>query len=153
MKTKLKIFIVFFYLCSVSFHPVHISLLSLNIDRINNKFDANLVTFSDDLENAVITAGYDYSIEGKLEYISSNLTFWVGDSLLNYSISLDSVGIESAYYKIFGTGKLSNTLTVENKIILNLYKDQKNILTVKDADLEKGYILNFKKPSVHIKLK
>lgn len=153
MKTKLKIFIVFFYLCSVSFHPVHISLLSLNLDRINNKFDANLVTFSDDLENAVITAGYDYSIEGKLEYISDNLNFWVGDSLLNYSISLDSVGIESTYYKIFGSGKLSNTLTVENKIILNLYKDQKNILTVKDADLEKGYILNFKKPSVHIEWK
>jgi hypothetical protein len=134
----------------MTFHPVHVSLGSLEFDERNKGFSLFIKLYADDLENdcrllkgnselLLYTDGYNPSRELLHEYFADRLEIVVDNKHLTGEIGeVDSDAEEvrvTLRYKYTGrAGKIK----IVNRIMTGLFDDQANLFIVRIGDWEEG---------------
>lgn len=165
MKTLFLNKLIAFCLYSLlGFHPVHFSVTNIDIHPDEQTVNLSIKVFKSDLEYAIIHR-YD-----KLISLSDSMTSETSDLLKAYisssfmlsllkkplSLNLKDIQFQDDSMWLFytcqfnGTGASSIKLT--NKILLDLYPDQTNLVIVNLNNEEKGYSFNYKTQETEIKI-
>jgi len=136
-----------------AFHPLHLGLLAIEIKPDEQKVEGVLKVFSDDLYNSVLYEGFqDTTAESLNLYLKNNLKISLDkESLVISILKISSEELQTVIYfeSLMNKGE---QLTIENRLILNLFDDQKNLVTIKQKSKEKGYILKLNKTQLVYKL-
>jgi hypothetical protein len=157
MKARILILIISLELSAgISAHPIHISVV--NIDYIS---DSNLVKYSvrlfwDDFQtivnkkyNTMLNFGKQSRMTSKEQesvrkYINTALIIKNSDNEVINPIFLGWKVEEMSVWLFFraSTKSTSDNFTIENRIMLEVFADQKNLLILRKADEEKGLEFN-----------
>ena len=156
-----KVLCVFF----LNLHPVHVSVMNIDVSTENLKLSYSLRIYADDLEYALIHK-YDTLIcltdslgisNAELSllksYLNDNLKISQKDKVLK--ATLTDMNRESELLWLRYDVRLDNdadTLTVKNTVLFDLFYDQKNLVIVQINNKEYGYTINNKQPSIKLKL-
>lgn len=141
-------------------HPVHVSVTNVEMTSAKNTVSFSIRLYMEDFEYALI---HKYNKEITLPDISEEEQKFVNDYLKeNFQIKLGEEVLEFAFenYKTDGeliwlfykgeAKKVTNTVTIENKVLLDLYTDQTNLLIMSIDGKEKGYTFNISNQKVNI---
>ena len=149
---------------SALFHPVHVSVTSIEYIEEQNYFTASFKIFTDDFETILFTK---YGVELKINadpqpeeqipyfnrYISDSFHLMVNDGnkmdlkFERKGKSEDSVWL---YYSFTGHQQVIESATIHNAIMMDMFEDQMNLLIFKYLDFEKGY--QFTKDNVDLRI-
>jgi len=153
IKIQLFLFIISTGVLFFAFHPLHLGLLAIEIKPDEQKVEGVLKVFSDDLYNSVLYEGFqDTTAESLNLYLKNNLKISLDkESLVISILKISSEELQTVIYfeSLMNKGE---QLTIENRLILNLFDDQKNLVTIKQKSKEKGYILKLNKTQLVYKL-
>ena len=144
-------------------HDIHLSLCELRFNEPSSSFEVAIKIFIDDLEKAVQKNGVkDFRIvEGvDVELTDEHIASYLDQVFL---ISIDGNKLKSNFlgketsddmiavwcYLEFPKNKIaSNKCTLSNRILLDIYDDQKNIMDIRMSQSHKDYtILDMEKDS------
>lgn len=134
----------------LTFHPVHVTLTSLDYIPEQNAFRGFVRLYMDDFLLDSGKEGFAV-VQGMLEkkdpaaireferYLNAKLIISVNGKQVRGSISEmkiegNEVDVDIAYEK----GKYPETVIVKNLIMAGLYSDQSNMFIIKVADFEQG---------------
>lgn len=133
-----------------SFHPVHVTLTSIDYIPETHSFTGFISLNLDDFLLDCSKQGYKIERNGFLrkdpasmkelaKYLNDNLIVSVNkkiirSSITDYKIEDKEIDIDL----IFSNVKDPETITVRNIIMTGLYADQENMLIIKVADFEDG---------------
>lgn len=153
-------------LLSSGFHPVHVSVTNMDIDPESGNINISIKLFSDDLE-ALISNRYNVQINitaqedpgGKIEvlnrYIAETFNCQINGEdtvLLEFSkLKLNEEAIW-LYYTYRYTGKIRK-IDVGNRLMLEKFEDQTNLLILTYRDTQNGYRLNNKNTELSLNIK
>jgi len=144
----LKFGIVWFLL--LAFHPVHVSISSLEYDEKGSSFNLFLKVYAEDLENdcRLMSANPDLLLyeNGSApdkntiqNYINGRIVLEINDVVLAgdiISIDYDQEEVRiNATYKIKGKIK---KIRIMNKVMTDLFADQANLFILRIGDWEEG---------------
>jgi hypothetical protein len=133
------------------FHPVHVSLLSLDYDKVKEVVTLFVKVYYDDLENdcRLLTKNPELQLynselmpsESVLQkYIAARIVIEAGDERLKSGpVIIESDGEEVRIYSSYHYRGSSSIFTIRNTIMTGLYSDQSNLMIFKAKDFEKGY--------------
>jgi len=143
------------------YHPLHVTLTHIECDEMQNKCTITIKIFSDDFETALENhSGQDVILnaENESNNITEIITSYINDS---FSIIFDNDKPEIKY--ISKTNNFEATwlnfevevdtfeeLKIQNKLLLDIYDDQTNLLIFNKGKLEKGYNMNLKNTELTI---
>jgi hypothetical protein len=132
------------------FHPVHVTLTSLDFNSGKGVFKVFVKMYYDDFlrdcklggireENIDFSHNDSASFSVMEKYMSENIKVEVNDrqlegKLLNVEVGDNEVSINLEYGKV----KKPRTVSVTNLIMTKLYSDQANMLIVRVNDFEEG---------------
>jgi hypothetical protein len=139
-------------------HPLHVSFTSIEINA--EKHEASLVYkfFTDDFsllfyhlyeKNVIPQADTEFK-ENELKiinkYLNGAFQLVAGRDTLLFTYVKKEQNEESVWlhYKASLSGKRIKTLMLTNKLLLDLYEDQTNLVIISDGLAEKGYTFNFR---------
>ncbi len=153
---KIILLIVTFSLFSLTIHKLHLSLTKVVYKPESKTIQTTMRLFIDDIETAINTK---YQIESEMDtdrevknldellqnYISENFSIIIN----NQKIPLHYLGKEydqDIVYIYFENNINSNikSISVENKILFNIYNDQQNLVKIRTPQVKKTL---FFKPS------
>ena len=132
------------------FHPVHVTLTSIDYIPemdffkvfIRMNFDDFLVDCklnSGDLQNKDFSGDDSSSRDVMEKYLGEKIILKVNEKQLSGKLkNMDLVDNEISMNLIFNTGKKPKTITVKNLIMTDLYRDQSNMIIVRVSDFEEG---------------
>jgi hypothetical protein len=138
------------WLMFVVFHPVHVSLASLDYDKTGGKFSLFIKVYTDDLENdcrlmtedpelLLYHNGFTPDADILKRYFDEKIIIEVDGDLLRGiigEVSSDAEEVRVAIeYDYSGEAK---SISVENRIMTDLFPDQANLLIIRIGDLEEG---------------
>ncbi len=145
--------LVFILLSNLMFlmHPIHLSITNISQVNDKNRFEVSVRLFRDDLEmiinhkyeqNIVLTDENISDVEEIFvnKYINDMLIFKEDDTLLdkkNISIEFDDLMIVASF--ILNYSNDISTLDVRNTLMMDAFRDQKNLLIINSNKKEKGY--------------
>ena len=134
-------------------HDIHLSRTEINIDAKSGDLQISMHIFADDLDLA-LTKKYQkkYHIATEKEdpegdnvierYLKEVFRLSAGGKILSYNyLGKEAGGEELAvwiYLEVENPGKIES-LTVEQKLLFELYSDQKNIIDIKNGKIRKGF--------------
>ncbi len=164
MKARFLIILNLFFLnVACASHPVHISVVNLDILSDSNIIRYSLCLFCEDLQN-IINYKYNTLLDFRhqnrmtfkeqqsiLEYLNSSFLLKnshnipLNSEFINWKIEDDLIWFYFCIKEIAEIRKL----TIENKLMLDLYMDQKNLLILNNNGKEKGYEFN-KRDAIYI---
>jgi len=146
-------------------HPLHVSLSNIDYNKDKQNIEIAIKLFDDDIEAAIYK---DYNI---ILHLNSENEYFNTDSLINNYINnnfilsfnkslkqkMKFVKREKkldAYWFYFVVEVKDNTesITIKNTLLTNVYNDQKNLITYKSDNNEKGYIFDKNKTVYKIEL-
>jgi hypothetical protein len=138
------------FLIWFSFHPVHVTLTSIDYIPETNSFSGFIRFYLDDFLLDCTRHGYKIEQDGfvrkdpaavkELEkYLNDKLIITVNKkeiigSVKNIEIEDNEIDVKI----VFGNGKDPEIISVKNLIMTDLYSDQANMLILKVADFEEG---------------
>jgi hypothetical protein len=135
-------------------HPLHISTTNLDFRPTTGKWELTIKIFSDDFEEAL-----------RLDMASKeNITGWVNKQLMlyfdNQLVDAESFKLEEIRKKedatwlryTFKHTPPSSEVKVINKLLLNLYSDQKNLFIFTMGRFQSGLEFNARKTELTITL-
>lgn len=152
MRIILLIFIFTAHLISYS-HPVHVSVTNFEYHKNDNKITLSIKLFKDDFTAAVNKSekkSHHYQVLEKqtelpkayIDYIHKNFMVLIsGKPVENANfVYIDKRNEDLAVWLSFKIGNIKNVneLTIENKLLLNLYQDQTNLLIFAFGENEEG---------------
>lgn len=144
----LKIGIVWYLL--LAFHPVHVSLSSLEYDEKENLFRLFVKVYSDDLEGDCRLMTGDPGLllyenasgpDKKLiqDYINGKIEVEINNKVLKGEITAIDYSDEevriNATYKFKGKAR---SIRILNKVMTDLFSDQANLFVVRIGEWEEG---------------
>jgi hypothetical protein len=147
---------IFFSCINLAAHPIHISVV--NIDYVS---DSNLVRYSvrlfyDDFQN-ILNRKYNTMLnfgkenrmtskeqESVQKYLNTNLIIKDSKDNILRPVFLGWKVEDFSVWFFFRakTGVAINEFFIENKLMLDVFMDQKNLLIIRKADDEKGFEFN-----------
>ena len=151
----------------ILFHPVHVSITNINLNSELNTAELSFQFFTDDFIGLILSdMGKDEPISQKKDVKEENI-----EDVSNYIFSMFAIKINnetelSFDYKdkkqneesiwIYYTGQLPKgrieTITLVNKLMLDLYPDQTNLVILDLNGTEKGYTFNYRKKNINVNL-
>lgn len=157
MKARFAIFLLILAASGLKAHPVHMSVANLDIHRDSSRIDYSIGVFYSDLQ-ALINYRYNTlidfdkkvsmtSVEQRaiLEYISENFYFKNKGVILKHDFLRWK--IEDGMIWLFFCTKYPagfNHFELSNTIFLELYKDQKNFVMIREGNNETGIEMNMR---------
>lgn len=167
MKARFFIFIGLLLLKSaLASHPVHVSIVNMDLSTDSNRIDYSVCLYYEDFQS-LINYKYNTLIDFRhqsrmttkeqnsiLEYIDRTLIL---KSKQNKSFESEFVNwkIEDDLLWLFfciNEFKDTDSLIIENRLMLDLFGDQKNLLILKIDDREEGFEFNKRNFSYTVKL-
>jgi len=147
-------FLLFFIL---AFHPVHVSVTSMEYNKVEKVFLVSFKVFTDDFETIVerkygvdLKLGKEDELKNANEYFSryfrESFSFIVNGKEMKKPVFLEKKMNDIAvwlYYRYPITGNVEE-VEIKNIIMLDMFMDQSNLLIFKYSDFEKGFIFNRK---------
>ena len=148
------------------FHPVHISVTSMEYNREEKIFLVSFKVFTDDFEANI---GKKYGVNPNLgkedelknadeyfsRYFSESFSFIVNGEELKEPAYLEKKMNDIAvwlYYKYPISGNVEE-VEIKNVIMLDMFGDQSNLLIFKYNDFEEGFVFNRDKITIRFQLK
>ena len=137
-------------------HPIHVSLCELRYNEEAASFQVSLKIFIDDLEVAIKKEGYpplNLGAATESELTQQNLAAYIDK---NFFIELNGHKVEShfvgkelsddylavwCYMEYPATISKSEICTITNRVLLDLYTDQRNIMDIKMNSTQKEYTI------------
>ena len=162
-KTILLIGFIFVLFSTVFAHPIHVSVSNLEFTGEEPLIAIKL--FKDDLQLAIY---HNYAIEIPFEKMDNNM---YRDIMMKYlserfiiklnkneNLKLEYENIETndeAIWFYFQTKELPpvKKITVLNKIFLDIYQDQTNLLIINYKGKQRGYRFDFRTTEMEVELK
>jgi hypothetical protein len=156
---KARILILFFLIQScfnLSAHPIHISIVNIDYVSDSNLINYSIRLFYDDFQ-AILNKKYNTMInfgkqnrmtskeqESVQKYLNSTLKINVSKNATIKPVFLGWKVEDLSVWFFFRakTGETLNDLYIENKIMLDVFADQKNLMIIRKADDEKGLEFN-----------
>lgn len=144
------------------FHPVHVSIVNMDINTQERRIDFSVRMFHDDLAIALYNEYHDYMFEMQDsasardftdEYVRSKLRIISGRKKeLNYVLKDKEISDDSAIitYTCELPEKNLESLFIYNSIFLNLYSDQMNLVIINKDGNETGYTLTNEKKEIEL---
>lgn len=148
------------------FHPVHVSVTSMEYNKGEKIFLVSFKVFTDDFET-IIERKYDVNLnlgrEDELKnadeyfsrYFRESFSFMVNGEELNEPVFIEKKMNDIAvwlYYKYPISGNVEE-VEIKNVIMLDMFMDQRNLLIFKCNDFEKGFVFNREKFEIQFQLK
>lgn len=138
-------------------HPVHVSLLNVDLDPKTGKIEIAFRIFSDDFENVILNKySVDLDISSKVEpgdkidaihkYIDESFELRINDTQIDkWEYAGNQIDEEAIwlYYTNKYHGKIKK-VSILNEVLIDLYEDQTNLVIVSWFDKQNGYRLNNK---------
>ena len=136
-------------------HEFHVSKCQITYAEKENSLHISLHVFIDDLEEALRQRGKDKlflctekEAEDADQYIAAYLTDRLNIEVNQEEVSFDFIGKEVSedlaavwcYLEVTGVSELKS-LKVQNKLLLETFEDQKNIISIKGPGGKKGFFL------------
>ncbi len=153
---SIKLFISVILYCSISYHPVHVSVTNMEYDTDRNEIHYSIKVFKDDfqllfvhLNQILIDFNNQEDIDKNIElikgYFDRNIRVEINNQLLQRNI-VDYTISEDAVWFSFNAPINEKILSIKliNTVLLDLYFDQKNLLIFKAGDFENGYRFDIK---------
>lgn len=138
------------WLMLVVSHPVHVSLASLDYDSDTGKFSLFIKLYTDDLESdcrlmtgdpelLLYQSGFTPDADILKRYLDEKIVIEVDGDLLKgiiEEVSSDAEEVRVAIkYNYSGEAK---SISVENRIMTDLFPDQANLFIIRIGDREEG---------------
>lgn len=156
--STLHIYIALFFLSLL--HPVHVSVTSVEYVKEKNIFDVSFKLFWDDFE-VIIAQKYGVLLNlGKedekkekehyfTQYISASFSLMVDGVKLEPKYKMDTINEASIWLYYSYPGRLGKTkIEIENRLMLDMFDDQTNLLMVKFGNIEKGFTMKQRKEKI-----
>lgn len=134
----------------VAFHPVHVSIMSLDYEKTQNRFEVFMRLYYDDFlldlgfteeegEKLVFSSENSYTTDVLMSYINDKVEIFVDDTrtpvtLTNTDLSDNELRL-NMYMK---ADKKPGSILIRNTIMTTIYGDQANMIIVKVDDFEEG---------------
>lgn len=132
------------------FHPVHISLSSIDYSKGSDSFKVFLKMFYDDFlldsgrtseaANAQGSVNYDSLREQVAEYLENKFMIYADQKKLDGRIEdlklINGEVVINMKFDVLNSAR--GSITVKNLIMTSLYDDQANMMIVKVNDIEEG---------------
>ena len=150
----------------LAFHPVHISVTSMEYNKEEEIFLVSFKVFTDDFETNIerkygvnLNLGKENELKNASEYFSryfrESFSFIVNGEELKEPVYLEKKMNDIAvwlYFKYPTSGDVEE-VEIKNVIMLDMFMDQSNLLIFKYNDFEEGFIFNSKKVKIQFQLK
>jgi hypothetical protein len=138
-------------------HPVHVSLLNVDLDPETGKIEVVFKLFSDDFEKIVLHKyNVDLDLASKLDpgekadainkYIYESFELRInGTKIDNWEYTGNQISEDAIwlYYKNLWPGKIEK-VSITDAALMDLYEDQTNLVIVSCHDKQNGYHLDNK---------
>jgi len=146
-------------------HPVHVSLLSVDLDPETGKIEIVFKLFSDDFERIILNNyNVDLDITSKVDpgekvdainkYIAESFEMRInGIKIDDWEYTGNQMNDEAIwlYYKNMWPGKMQE-VSITNEIMMDFHEDQTNMVIISWSDTQNGYSLNNKKRDITLVL-
>ena len=147
-------------------HDIHMSKTEVFYNQTNGSLEVSMHLFIDDLEEAIVNSGKEplfletsNEIDSSGIFIQEYIERFFKVKVDGKEVAFDYVGKEADYDLIavwcYFEGKnihIDSEVEVENRLLLDLYKDQKNVVTFTADKLRRFYLLDSNLESVKIAL-
>lgn len=156
----LYLYIVLFF--APLLHPVHVSVTSIEYVEERKSFDVSFKLFWDDFEaiiaskyGVLLNLGKDDEKENKhiyfTRYIEDSFSFQVNGVDLQPKYNMDTINEASIWlYYTYPGDEGNGKIEIQNRLMLDMFTDQTNLLMIKVHDIEKGYTMKQKKEKIVI---
>jgi hypothetical protein len=146
-------------------HPVHVSLLNIDMEPDTGNIKMVFKFFSDDFENIIfqrynvqlnITQQIDpgKKIEAINRYIDDSFEISInGNNISNLEYTgnkMDELAIW-LYYQYNYPGQIKS-VSIKNEVMMDLFDDQTNLVIITYHDKQNGYRLNNKKRNIEFSI-
>ena len=135
------------------FHPVHISVTNMEYNKGETVFLVSFKVFTDDFETNIerkygvnLNLGKEDELENASEYFSryfrESFSFIVNGEELKEPVYLEKKMDDISvwlYYKYPTSGNVEE-VGIKNAIMLDIFRDQSNLLIFKYNDFEEGFV-------------
>lgn len=147
------------------FHPVHVTLTSIDYVPEMDSFKVFVRMYFDDFLrdnklNGKEIQNKDFSTDNSSsrnvleKYLAEKVIIEVNEKQLSGKLQdINLVDNEISMNLVYSTGKKPKTITVKNLIMTDLYSDQSNMIIVKISDFEEGVKLTADKTEQTFKIK
>ena len=137
-------------------HPIHVSLCELKYSDKDVAFQVSVKIYIDDLEVAIKNEGYpplnlsaDKENDLTQEYLASYIDKYFTISMDGHKLVSKFVGKELSddflavwcYIEFPATISKGQKYTISNRILLDLYSDQRNIMDIRMNSTQKEYTI------------
>lgn len=141
---------ILFFLVWFLFHPVHVSITSIDYIPEADSFKVFIRMYYDDflldcklagkeIQDSEIIDGQVSSLDKVEEYIGEKVIILVNEEQLKGKIKdLNLADNEISMNLNYSSGTIPKTITVKNLLLTELYNDQVNMLIVRINDFEEG---------------
>ena len=140
------------------FHPVHVSVTSMEYNKGEKIFLVSFKVFTDDFETIIerkygvdLNLGKDNELKNTNEYFNryfrESFSFIINGEELAEPVYLEKKMNDIAVwlYYMYPTSGNIEKVEIKNIIMLDMFRDQSNLLIFKYNDFEKGFIFDRKK--------
>ncbi len=151
-------------LLTAMYHPVHVSVSNLEYNKASHRFELSVKLFYDDFES-IIARKYNVFLKLKAEGLNDNEEFYFMKYIKeNFILTVNGTKLEPVYkfrkinedsvwlYLYFEQKEEPEHITLTNRLMMDMFSDQSNLLMIKSTDFEKGYILKGRKDKIEIDL-
>jgi len=139
----LILYIAFFLkYAGLMLHPLHISVVTIDENPSNNKFEITIKLFKDDFEknafqnyNIKLNIGTPEEIKNCDEYISryinDKIEILIDNNKSIFMFNRKEIKDDAVWFYLeIKEPKVMNKIIVKNKLFLDIFEDQKNLLIV-----------------------
>lgn len=147
-------------------HPVHVSVTHIEYDGESGKFRISFKVFADDFMD-IILKKYEYALDSGMDWSGSSdmevISRYINESFAlrangKKDLSLVYTGVknnEEAIWLEFETSPVRNPaeLLIENRMLLDMFHDQTNLVIVGVDAFERGYRFSHQMQEARVILK
>jgi len=153
----MNLLLYFFFTVSAWFHPLHVSLTSMDIRPETGEIKLVHKFFADDLKLLFfhlyekefgLNPGSELSatdLQMLDEYLKMRFVVSTGEDTLQWVFEKKEQDEESVWLYFRGVMKPSSGFVVTNLLLLDLFDDQTNLLIISDGIKEKGESFGYRK--------
>lgn len=154
---------IIFILKIFFFHPVHVSITNVELKTDEKTVSYSILINTEDLQFNLL---HLYNREISLNSISKDVQIMINTYFnevfkimvdeIPVQFSLTDTNIEEEKIRFYYTGKIPetslNSIVIENKILLDLYLDQTNLLIISLNGEDRGYTFNYSTQKITVNL-
>lgn len=156
---------LFLFIFLLSYHPVHVSVTSMEYESENKSFLVSFKVFTDDFETIVKR---NYNVEMNLGKKNENYDakeYFNRYFQKSFSCMIDGIKLQDQvfirkkmndvavwFYYRYPVDSEIKDVEINNRILLDMFSDQSNLLIFKYNDFEEGFIFDKDKTTVRFQL-